>query len=157
MNSRDIRSVFAKDELYRAIAAWRAGERGEQLSPDTRSRILGGIDRSDARSSTLQPLTSLFFPTWRWAWAGVAPVVVLTVALGIVALPRGGDAGSKPVRVEARKVAGEVEFLVANGGTEHRVSRWSPDTATGTTIETKNGAFRDTLDSDETIVFYRVD
>jgi hypothetical protein len=147
----------AKNELDRAVAALRAGEGAEQLSPDARARILGGIVRSEPRS-TLPPITALFFPTWRWAWAGVAPVVLLTVALGIVAIPRGGQA-SAPLRVEARKLSGQVEFLIANGGTPHRVSKRSIPyrAASGTAIETRNGAFRDTLHSDETIVFYRID
>ena len=156
--NHDVRSAFAKNELDRAVAAWRAGEGAEQLSPDARARILGGIVRSEPRS-TLPPITTLFFPTWRWAWAGVAPVALLTVALGIVAIPQGGQSASAPLRVEARKLSGQVEFLIANGGTPHRVSKRSIPyrAASGTAIETRNGAFRDALDSDETIVFYRID
>ncbi len=156
--NHDVRSAFAKDGLDQAVAAWRAGERAERLAPEARARILAGIGRSEPRS-VLPPITALFFPTWRWAWAGVAPVVLLTVALGMVAIPRGRQAGSAPLRVEARKLSGQVEFLIANGGTPHRVSKRSIPyrTASGTVIETRNGAFRDALDSDETIVFYRID
>ena len=152
---QDVRSAFAKADLDRAIAAWRAGERHERLSPEARDRILDAARHDEVRP-TLHPLMTLFFPTWRWAWAGVAPVVLLTVALGIVAVPRGRGAA---VRVEARKVSGEVEFLIANGGSPHRVSKRSLpyQTGRGEAIETRNGAFRDELESDETIVFYRID
>jgi hypothetical protein len=49
--------------------------------------------------------------------------------------------------------------MIANGGTPHRVSKRSIPyrTGAGKSIETRNGSFRDALESDETIVFYRID
>jgi hypothetical protein len=154
---RDVRSAFAKSELDRSVAAWRAVERSEQLSPEARARILDSAARTSVPAPALRPLVTLFFPTWRWAWAGVAPVALLTVALAVLAIPH--RVGSATVRVEARKVSGEVEFLIANGGTPHRVSKRSiPYRAgDGKAIATRNGSFRDALDSDEPIVFYRID
>ena len=153
---RDVRSAFAKSELDLAVAAWRGTERSEHLSPEVRARILGSA-RAEAPRSSLRPLVTLFFPTWRWAWAGVAPVVLLTLALAVLAIPHRGGSGT--MRVAARKVSGEVEFQIANGGTPHRVSkRSSPYRAgEGESIATRNGSFRAALDSDETIVFYRID
>jgi hypothetical protein len=107
----------------------------------------------------LSPLVPLFFP--RWAWGGVIPVAVLTLALGIVALPREGESGSgkRITRVDAVKRSGEVVFLIANGGREHRVSKASAPGTTGggAASRTSDGTFRDTLESTETIVFYRFD
>ena len=153
----DLRSAFAKSELDRAVAAWRTDERPEQLSPGARARILASATRNEGPAPVFRPLMTLFFPTWRWAWAGVAPVVLLTVALGFLAIPQ--RVRSAAVRVEARKVSGEVEFLIANGGTPHRVSKRSTPSRTGseTAVATRNGSFRDSLDSGETIVFYRID
>jgi len=146
--------------LDAAVEAWRAdGRPTDELSAASRERILLGALRTLQGREPTPPLVPLFSPTWRWAWAGVAPVLALTVLLGIVAVPPGGERAAAPTRIEARKLAGDVVFLIANGTTTHRVSKRSvPDRgADATTIVTTDGSFRDALDSGETIVFYQID
>ena len=158
MKPGDFRSAFADSEILdRSIEAWKSDDAPiAHLSPRARAGILSRVGEPSAAA---QGLRGLFLPAWRWAWAGVLPVVVLTIALGVLGMPQDTGKTKTATRVEAHKLPGEVVFLIANGGVEHRVSRRSiPDgSSRGTSIVTTDGAFRDALDSGETIVFYRID
>jgi len=161
MTSR-LRSTHAgKAELDGAIEAWRVGNRPrEVLSEAGRSRLLDLALQEGSSRGSLAPLVPLFFPLRRWAWAGALPAVLLTVAFGILIFPMApGDHATVVTRVDAIKLPGEVVFLISNGGREHRVSkRTIPDGAPpGTVVPTQGGSFRDALESEETIVFYRID
>ncbi len=157
-----LRSTYAmQGDLERATAAWRSHAAPEPtLSEAARARVLDAVLQQDRRGGDLPGLVPLFAPGRAWVWAGALPALILTVGLGILAFPF--DTGSHApatTRVQAMKRSGEVVFLISNGGAEHRVSKRTIPSASpsGTAIKTQDGAFRDELDSEEAIVFYRID
>jgi hypothetical protein len=141
------------------VAAWRTAAGTEALSEESRARVLDAAYQQNRGAGAPSPLVPLFVPRHRWVWAGALPALGLTLALAIVSLPRSTDPRPAGTRVDAFKVSGEVVFLISNGGVEHRVSkRTTPGLAPAENpIPTRDGAFRDSLESGESLVFYRID
>jgi hypothetical protein len=97
--------------------------------------------------------------------AAVAPLAVLSMLVGSILLSQGtlrhADPvmPASPVRVDAAKIGDEVVFRIHNGGREHTVSRSEIPRHFdgGPSVEVSAGQFRDRLDSESRIVFYRID
>jgi hypothetical protein len=107
---------------------------------------------------------SLFVPGARMALAGGVPVVLLTVLVGALGIPRkSDDVGPRAglvARVDAHKDGADVVFVIANGHRAHQVykshdpSDFGPDAQF---VETR-GSFRDRLSNGGAdVVFYRIE
>ena len=139
------------------VDGWRRELRDDQrLSPGTRAGILAAV--RDERLAQRRP-NSLFLPFRRLAIAAVAPALLLTLALGYLLLPRGaGDPGPVGLELRVTKQGEEVVFFIANGGQTHQIYKtselrdpqWEPYTKT-------EGTFRDRLETEADLVFYRID
>ncbi len=69
----------------------------------------------------------------------------------------GEDPRTPAPRVEVLKDGEEVVFVIANGRRSHQVSRSTRPDRGGEVFRTTTGEFRDRLDSEAKLVFYRVD
>ena len=146
--------------LDEALGQWRESPLPkESLSEATRARILDGVRRQEERT-WVEPLAALFLPAPRFALAAGLPALALTLLLGYSLIPSqlGGGVDPAPTRLQATKQGNEVVFLIANGQQTHTVSVsdkahvvQSPETFTVT------DSFRDRLQSDSDLVFYRFD
>jgi hypothetical protein len=109
----------------------------------------------------LWPLASLFLPARRLALAGTLPALLLALALGWLLVPLGHrELAGGPVRLDAIKRGDEVVFLIANGGSTHRIYRGENPQGLRQGHEayaTTDRAFRDRLDRGGSVVFYRID
>ena len=149
------------DPLAAALADWkRAEEAPAVLSPPTRARILRSVKGLDRSSTPRASLAGLFVPAWKLALGAAAPLLLLVLLLGPQLVPVSPPAISDgETRVEASKVSGEVVFMIANGASVHRVYK-SNDISMMDSVEVTvvtQGAFRDRLESDANLVFYRID
>ena len=141
--------------LESSIEQWRAQIGPEErLSQGCRTRILRSVDQEAVR----RPLAPLFVTSRQWAVAAVTPVLVLTLALGYLGLS-GSDPAPGNATVNVTKQGDHVVFLIANGSRDHRVykSTHSDGQASWKAYTTTTGSFRDRLDSDVDLVFYRID
>ncbi len=159
---RTLRTRNGSKLLADAVADWRAAETGgETLGGPARDRILHSV--ADSRSARPERVVgSLFLPFGRLVLAGAAPVMLVAVLLGWVALPRGVDpaapAGSEAaVTVHVSKRGGDVVFVLENGGRAHRVTRSTSPENGGESIVVERGSFRDDLTGGADLVFYRID
>ena len=154
----------AGDDLDRAIAAWRrAGVPDARLSDQTRAGILRETRMAPGPSNRLESLRSLFVPTSRLALGAAVPLGALSALLAVVMVLQGqmvpGDSATGRPRIEATKVGSEVVFVIRNGDRVHNVSRSSDPGQFGpeARVPTESGRFRDRLDEDSHIVYYRID
>jgi hypothetical protein len=148
--------------LSRAIESWRReAPAAERLSGPGRQRLAAAV-----RGAATPPrhLTSLFVPGARLALAGGIPVVLLTVLVGALGIPRkshdGATSSGLVARVDAHKVGADVVFVIANGQRSHQVYKsndpkdFGPDARF---VETQ-GTFRDRLaNGGSDVVFYRIE
>ena len=144
-----------------AVAEWRAADCGETLSGRARDRILRSVADGGSASQE-RAVASLFLPFGRLVLAGAAPVMLVAVLLGWMALPRGVDpaapAGSEAaVAVHVSKQGGDVVFVLENGGRPHRVTRSTSPENGGESMGVVHGSFRDELTGGADLVFYRID
>jgi hypothetical protein len=146
--------------LDRALADWRAARKApERLSGPARERILEAAGRDRTRRIALELPSPLFLPARRFALAAVLPLLVLSLAVGYLLLPgRSGLDGSAP-RLLASRQGDEVVFVIANGDRPHRVVKVTDprETGAGQAVDVEQGVFRDRLDSEASLVFYRID
>jgi len=146
-----------KNLLEEAIREWRCEQRPEErLSGTARQRILATA--REAGEQRRPSFASLFLPS-RLAWTAVVPVLALTLALGLqfVSRPEVQEAGT---HVAVMKDGDDVVFVIANGRRLHRVYRTEGQAGPspqGEPFAVTDGIFRDRLDSDANLVFYRID
>ena len=153
----------ASQRLDRAIRAWREAEpTRSELSDATRRRVIDEVG-SARRQIGVRPQALLFVPARRLALAAALPVVALSVLIASWLWgPTGRLAPGAPTdvpRIEASKQAGDVVFVIANGGRPHRVSKSLRPNGLGAAevITVTEGQFRDRLEADARLVFYRID
>ena len=149
------------DALAAALEDWRGAERTDPaLSSPARSRIMMVVNDLEKARLPRASLASLFVPAWKLALGGAAPLLLVAILLGpqlVSVQPPATESGV--TRVEASKVSGEVVFTIANGSSVHRVAK-SNDLSKIESVEVTvvtQGAFRDRLESDANLVFYRID
>jgi hypothetical protein len=116
-----------------------------------------GLDRSSLPGTSLE---NLFVPAWKRALSAAAPLLLVALLLGpqFVSV-QSPTAPAEVTRVEATKSGGEVVFMIANGDSVHHVYK-SNDINMLESVEitvVTQGAFRDRLESDSDLVFYRID
>ena len=155
---RETKEIEAR-ELDRAIRDWRGQGSEEQLAAPTRARILEAVTERAAHGGSTAPLIPLFLPVRRLALAAGLPALVLALALGYGARIAENPGEFGEPRLIATKQAGEVVFIIANGGRPHRVYRSTDPARLGTeaAFTATDGSFRDRLDSGPDLVFYRID
>lgn len=149
--------------LDRALDDWRsAGKSPERLSGPARQRILDAVGESGERRVRFESPAPLFVPVRRFALATALPLVVLGLAVGYFLLPGSGVGpaadGAAPLLLASRQ-GNEVVFVIANGDRPHRVTRTDDPSLpeAGEPVEVEQGVFRDRLESDAKLVFYRID
>ena len=154
---------FHKQEgeaLERALADWRAARKSpERLSGPARERILDAVGREESRRVRFELPSPLFLPARSFALAAVLPLVVLSLGLGYFLLP-GAPALEDPApRLLASRHGDEVVFVIANGDRRHSVVKGADPRILedGVAVDVEQGVFRDRLDSDTDLVFYRID
>ena len=157
----------SSDPLDRALADWKALEDPpEQLSPHLRARVLDAAAGGADVGTPVPRARALFFPVRRFALAAVVPTLALALALGSLVRPvpvsdpdREAAMTVAATRLEVQRHGDEVIFRIANGSTQHRVYKstdlGSLDTVTPVVVE--DGVFRDRVEQDSGIVFYRID
>jgi len=148
--------LLKSQRLEQAIAAAREGSRNlPGLSEGARCRIAAAlaVPRRAPRA-----WVAPFIPLPRLALTAALPAAAaaLLVAFGA----RGPEpAGDQVARVAAIKDGKHVRFVVAEGTGAQRVYRsTAPGGGEGSRLlDVREGAFRDRLDDQATIVFYRVE
>lgn len=148
-----------RDPLKQALEGYRAQASGcESLSPEARSAVFRRVSEGERPGA----LAQLFVPLHRWtALAGASLALVLTVALWNGGRPEPGMqvAEFRTIHtIQAQKVANHLVVTIANGGTEHVVTRSiRPDRFDSSGSTTVQGQFVDRLDRGPDLVFYRID
>ena len=146
-----------------ALSAWRDAEASlpaQQLSAGARVNIRV-LARRSADVAVERPLARLFLPAARLATAAAVPALILAVSFGWLLSggyePEMSNVAS--ISIESRKVDGQAVFDIANGGRVHRVykSTSAKDIGRSEPFATIEGAFSDTLEGDDDVVFYRID
>jgi len=144
--------------LDEALAAWRGSPLPqESLSDATRGRILDGVRRREERP-WIEPLAALFLPARRFALAAGLPALALALILGYSLIPAelGGGVDQTPTRLQVSKQGDEVVFLIANGQQTHTVSvSDKAHVVHSRTTFTVTDSFRDRLQSESNLTFYR--
>ena len=152
-----------EDALESALAAWRAAEDGSELfSEPVRQRILDEIKGGGERRLRFSASEPLFFPLRRFALAAAVPALVLALAAGYLLAPGPGgepvlQAG--PTHLEVLRQGDEVVFVIANGKTTHMVYKSTEikGLRTAKPVPVTDGVFRDRIDAESSLVFYRID
>ena len=142
-----------EEALDSVIAVWKAAPRPERLSDETRRSIL----RETLENLDGQPVaTGLRSAAWR-ILAGALPVAAIGL-LAVMLVDRGVEP-THPLRVRATKAGGEVIFSIANGNRDHSVYKSSVPNRFGASaqLQVRGGSFRDTVDDDSGLVFYRIE
>lgn len=142
-----------EETLDRAIAVWKAAPVAERLSDEVRRSIL----RETLENLEAQPVpTRLRSAAWR-ILAGALPVAAIGL-LAVVLVDRGVEP-THALRVRATKAGGEVIFSIANGRNDHSVYKSSVPNKFGASaqLQVRGGSFRDTVDDDSGLVFYRIE
>ena len=147
-----------RDPLKQAIASYRAhAPESEQLSIEARSAVFREVSVGNAPG----PLAQLFMPLHRLtALAGISLTLVLALVLwGGAPIQLDGEAANDITAINAAKVGNHLIVSIANGGTEHVVTRSERpdrfDPAAASTV--RGGEFVDRLDTGANLVFYRID
>jgi len=142
-----------QDILDEALAAWRA---------ESKDEVLLGVDRTalfDDVRSMAQGREAAFVPAlaraWRWAFLGSVPVVTIAVALMIV----GDRHPTTTARLTAAKVDGQVVFTLANGNSEHTVTKSTDPQpfSRRSAVKMAGNRFTDEATGGPNLVFYRID
>lgn len=153
------RNRDAGRELDEALTAWHGSDRPtERLSEATRARILDGARRQQGERHGIEPLAALFLPARRFALAAGLPALALTLILGYSLIPARLGAGVEPAptQLQVSKQGNEIVFLIANGRQTHTVSiSDKANVVQSRTTFTVTDSFRDRLQSDSALVFYR--
>jgi hypothetical protein len=158
-----------------AMSDWRDAEArlpAQRLSAGARANVRT-LARQSAQVASERPLARLFQPATRLAAAAAVPALILAVSFGWL-LGGGGEPNVSEISeiseipemtsvasmsIESRKIDGQAVFDIANGGRVHRVykSTSAKDIEGADLFVTIQGAFSDTLDGDDDVVFYRID
>lgn len=150
-------------KLDRALADWRACRPDEsRLSQPARANILRAALEASVAPRRIEPRIPLFFPVRRLALATALPTVLLAFIAGYLILPGGmTDPAGDPAGtiVQAMRQGDEVVFVITNGKSTHTVRKLNaPNSLTdGETLTVSEGSFRDRLEGDSNLVFYRID
>ena len=156
----------SRRELERSIAALRrTGAPESRLSESARAKILREVRQARRDSTVRAPLGSLFVPTARFAFSAALPLAALSIVLAVVlSVPQGVnrlpvETRSTATQIEATKLGTEVVFVIRNGGTAHSLREASDPLRFGQDLPVRQveGRFRDRLDQDPGIVYYRID
>jgi hypothetical protein len=149
------------DVLQQALEDWRAVEVPEAKLPSTvRERVMDAIRGGGETRVTYQ--TPLFLPLRRVLLATAVPVLVLALAVGYLLIPGGGaviEPGAQVTNLDVIRQGDDVIFVIANGDSTHRVYKSNDLSTLGAAepVEVSNGVFRDRIDPDNGLVFYRID
>jgi len=150
--------------LNASIQDWRQHSEGsaQKLSTASRAQILRSIRAESSAPGLLAPLASLFVPARRIFWAAGLPAVALLLVVASFMYQPGSIVTDSAATLNVSRVGDEIVFEIANGGRAHRVFRSdSPEgLAAGNSSEVfalARNTFRDRIDSESGIVFYRVD
>jgi hypothetical protein len=149
--------------IDQALAEWRAAEVvPERLSGPVRERILDEIKGGGERRMRYTAPASLFFPLRRFALASAVPALVLALAAGYFLTP--GPQGDPALQatttdLQVLRQGDEVVFVIANGKTTHMVYKSTEIRGLRTVepVEVTNGVYRDRIDTETNLVFYRID
>jgi len=145
-------------ELDGLIADWRrASGAAESLSSPARRRIFTAARGEGKRPAAL---ASLFLPVSRLIVSAGLPAAALTLLFGVAVLPvPEGVKSDAPPSLHARKQGDEVVFVIANGGQQHRIYRSTSlaELGSGEPFATADAAFRDRIDANPGLTFYRID
>lgn len=156
----------SRAELERSIEALRrTGIPAARLSAGARARILREVRQSRRDSTVRAPLGSLFVPTARFAFSAALPLAALSIALVVVLTYPSGvarvpvESRAAATQIEATKLGAEVVFVIHNGGQTHSLREASDPLRFGQDlpVRTVEGRFRDRLDQNQGIVYYRID
>lgn len=147
--------------LNQAVEAWRDAEvQEEPLSAPARERILDAVKGGGETRLSYQ--TSLFLPFRRIALAIAAPAMILALTVGYLVVPPADTGGQSPAQVtnlDVLRQGEEIIFVIANGQSTHRVYKSSEISGlqTAEPVEISNGVYRDRIDQQADLVFYRID
>ena len=136
-----------------------AGRSGSGLSDGIRNEIRLAM----RRPSRLAELRPLFTPLSHWAYAAGIPACTVAVMAGFFALssPESvlvADRGAIGGPIDVTKRDGQVIFLNADGTVQQVYKSSDPrDFSAAESLDQADGAFVDSLQSNGTIVFYRID
>jgi hypothetical protein len=150
---RHERKNDADRALEHAIACWKESVPPERLSEGARGRIL----RQAVETQEMQPVpTRLRSAAWR-ILASALPVAVIGL-FAIVLADRTGES-DHALRIRATKAGGEVIFSIANGRSTHSVYKSNDPNGFGTAarLTVHGGSFRDAVDDESGLVFYRIE
>jgi hypothetical protein len=149
--------------LERALEDWRSSRPEEGgLSQPARANILRAAMAANTTPRRIEPRIPLFFPVRRLALATALPTVLLAFIAGYLLLPGGmTDPMGDPAGtiVQAMRQGDEVVFVISNGKSSHTVRKLNdPNSLTdGEPLAVSQGSFRDRLEGDSDLVFYRID
>ena len=139
--------------LDSAIAELREATSRESLSDESRARIVAEAWRQQQeRPDAFEPSTR---PA-RWVgWMAALPIA----ASVLVALAPEQEKSAGPRFAQVEKVGDEVVFHIANGGTEHTVTRSTDPSSFNPKAEREvaNGRYSDRANSGPVVVFYKLD
>ena len=149
--------------LGKALSDWKAAEMdAERLSTPVRERILDRVGPNQVQQVRFTPQPALFTPLGRLALAAAAPMLVLTLAVGYLLMPATAPepmARAESTNLEVIRQGQEVVFLIANGKATHLVykSTQIKGLHRAQPVTVSDGVFRDRIDQNANLVFYRVD
>jgi hypothetical protein len=147
--------------LERALSDWHAAEVDDgQLSAPVRARVMDAIKGGGETRVSYQ--TPLFLPLRRVLLAAAAPALVLALAVGYLMTPGGGAVIESPAQatnLDVIRQGDDIVFVIANGNTTHRVYKSTAinDLGAAEPVEVSNGVYRDRIDPQAGLVFYRID
>jgi hypothetical protein len=150
-------------DLDRALGEWRrSGPAKGRLSQPARASVMRAALEAREHPRRIEPQIPLFFPLRRMALATALPAVLLCAIAGYLLVPGAvmePAADSRGTIVQSMRQGDEVVFVIVNGNTPHTVrkSHNASDLSAGETLTVSRGSFRDGLESDSNIVFYRID
>lgn len=158
--SPERRKTGTEAALDEMVEAWREGSgQAESLSERCRREILAAMTDGEA----LRSERPLFPRSNGLAWVFALPALLLALAIAWQLAPREGGAPlSEPVpRISAIRSGDDVIFVIANGKREHTVyrseSKVGLERAAEEAFAVTDGTFRDRLESQADLVFYRID
>ena len=158
------RTQDGKRALDEALGAWREAEAvvpAERLSSGARANVRA-LARRGAAAAPERPLVGLFVPVGRLVAAAGVPALLLAVSFGWFIGGDGAELGRSEtpgVGIETSKVKGQAVFNIANGGRVHHVykANSAKELARAELYTTTRGSFKDSLDGDPGVIFYRID
>ncbi len=145
-----------------AITAWKRHRNlAESLTPAGRERVLQEGVQSPGPGNL--PRLSILFPSYRRiALAAALPTGLLALVIAL-SLGGGAELGPDPQlshsAITVEKVGNQVVFTIANGSTEHSVSKSNSPRSfdPGNAVQVQNGSYRDSMIENGDLVFYRID